>query len=65
MLLRFREALCLFVTQMHKQIAIILLENPVQHKCAISIDWQWNIHLTEKILGDQGQHKWNTWSVLT
>lgn len=42
---------------MHKQIAIILLENPVQHKCANSLDRQWNIHLTGKILRDQGQHE--------
>ena len=43
--------------QMHKHRAIILLENPAQHKCAISFDWQWNIHLTGKILGDKGQHE--------
>ena len=37
-LLQFREALSQFVTQMHKHIVIILLENPAQHKCAISFD---------------------------
>ena len=56
-LLQFGEKLSQFVMNMHKHIAITLLGNPAHHICAISFDWQWNIHLTEKILGDQGQHK--------
>lgn len=30
---------------MHKQIAIILLENPVQHKCMIRLDREWYVHV--------------------
>ena len=37
-LLQFGETLSQFVMDMHKHIAIILLENLAQHICAISFD---------------------------